>query len=197
VTKTELKQQIIETGVVAVIRAKDSAQLLQVSEAIEAGGVNLVEVTMTTPDALGVIAEVAGNLGDRVAGARFVVGPTLNHDVIRVCNRYGKLVVPGAFTPTEILSAWESGADFVKIFPAGGFGPRYIKDIKGPLPQVEVIPTGGVNAENAGDFIKAGAAAVAAGSSLVSKEALASGNLADITENAKKFVQAVKAARES
>ncbi|MEW6357068.1 MAG: bifunctional 4-hydroxy-2-oxoglutarate aldolase/2-dehydro-3-deoxy-phosphogluconate aldolase [Planctomycetota bacterium] len=212
-TKSEQMAFMVESGVTAVIRAKDSSQLVKVAEAIEAGGVVSIEVTMTTPNALAVISEVAKKMGDRVligvgsvldpetaraailAGAEFVVAPTLNMDTIRLCRRYSKVVIPGAFTPTEILTAWEAGADFVKVFPATALGPGYIKDIKAPLPQVELVPTGGVTAENTGDFIQAGAAMVAAGSSLVDKAALAAGKFDAITETAKKFIAAVQKAR--
>jgi len=206
--------EIIETGVIAVIRAKDSSQLLKVSEAIETGGVKAVEVTMTTPNALEVISEVSKKMGERVligagsvldaetaraailAGAEYVVSPTLNVEVIRLCNRYGKLVMPGAFSPTEILTAYESGADLVKVFPATVLGARYIKDVRAPLPEVKLVPTGGVTADNAGEFIEAGAVAVAAGSSLVSKKALEAGDMAEITRNAQRFIEAVRSARE-
>lgn len=212
-TKSEQTAFMVESGVTAVLRAKDSSQLLKVAEAIEAGGVVSIEVTMTTPNALAVIHEVAQKMGERVlvgvgsvldpetaraailAGAEFVVSPTLNLETVRLCRRYSKTVIPGAFTPTEILTAWEAGADFVKIFPATALGPGYIRDIKAPLPQVEVVPTGGVTAENTGEFIKAGAAMVAAGSSLVDKKALAEGRFDAITKTAQKFVAAVKAAR--
>jgi 2-dehydro-3-deoxyphosphogluconate aldolase/(4S)-4-hydroxy-2-oxoglutarate aldolase len=205
---------MLESGVVAVLRAKDSTQLLEAAQALEAGGVKSIEVTMTTPNALAVIHDVASKFGDKVlvgvgtvldpetarqailAGAHFVVGPTLNLDVIKLCRRYDKIVMPGTFTPTEILTAWESGADLVKVFPATAVGPKYIKDIKGPLPQVPLVPTGGVDADNAGAFIKAGAAAVAAGSSLVESKALAARNFALITATAQKFVAAVRQARQ-
>lgn len=212
-TKAEQMAFMVESGVTAVLRAKDSSQLVQVAEAIEAGGVVSIEVTMTTPNALAVINEVAKTMGDRVligvgsvldpetaraailAGAEFVVSPTLNLDTIQLCRRYSKTVIPGAFTPTEILTAWEAGADFVKVFPATALGPKYIKDVKAPLPQVELVPTGGVSADNAGEFIRMGAAMVAAGSSLVDKTALADGKLGVITETAGKFVAAVNEAR--
>lgn len=214
-TKSEQMAFMVESGVTAVIRAKDSSQLLKVAEAIEAGGVVSIEVTMTTPNALAVISEVAKKMGDRcligvgtvldpetaraaiLAGAEFVVSPALNLDTIKLCRRYSKTVIPGAFTPTEILTAWEAGADFVKVFPATALGPGYIKDLKAPLPQVELVPTGGVTAENTADFIRAGAAMVAAGSSLVEKKALAEGKFDVITKTAQKFAAAVKSARAS
>jgi 2-dehydro-3-deoxyphosphogluconate aldolase/(4S)-4-hydroxy-2-oxoglutarate aldolase len=199
---------------VAVLRAKDSTQLFEAAVALEAGGVKSIEVTMTTPNALAVIHEVGKKLGDKVlvgvgtvldaetarqailAGAEFVVGPTLSLDVIKICRRYSKVVVPGAFTPTEILTAWESGADLVKLFPATAVGPKYIKDIKGPLPQIPICPTGGVDVNNTADFIKAGAAAVAAGTSLVDSKALAARDFAAITTMAQRFVSAVRQARQ-
>ena len=205
---------MLESGVVAVLRAKDSTQLFEAAVALEAGGVRAIEVTMTTPNALAVIAEVCKRLGEKVlvgvgtvldaetarqailAGAEFVVGPTLNPAVIALCRRYSKIVVPGAFTPTEILTAWECGADLVKLFPATAVGPKYIKDIKGPLPQIPIVPTGGVDVNNAGDFIKAGAAAVAAGTSLVDGKALAARDFASITVMAQRFVAAVRHARQ-
>jgi 2-dehydro-3-deoxyphosphogluconate aldolase/(4S)-4-hydroxy-2-oxoglutarate aldolase len=131
-----------------------------------------------------------------LAGAEFVVGPTLSLGVIQMCRRYSKIVVPGAFTPTEILTAWESGADLVKLFPATAVGPKYIKDLKGPLPQIPIVPTGGVDVNNAGEFIKAGAAAVAAGTSLVDGKALAARDFGAITAMAQRFVSAVRQARQ-
>ena len=205
---------MLESGVVAVLRAKDSTQLFEAAVALEAGGVRSIEVTMTTPNALAVIAEVCKKLGEKVlvgvgtvldaetarqailAGAEFVVGPTLSLGVIQMCRRYSKIVVPGAFTPTEILTAWEAGADLVKLFPATAVGPKYIKDLKGPLPQIPIVPTGGVDVNNAGEFIKAGAAAVAAGTSLVDGKALAARDFGAITAMAQRFVSAVRQARQ-
>jgi len=170
---------------------------------------------MTTPNALGVIAEVSAKMGDEclvgvgsvldpetaraaiLAGARFVVGPALNLDVVKLCRRYSRIVVPGTFTPTEMLTAWEAGADLCKLFPAGAVGPKYIKDIHGPFPQIEIIPTGGVNEQTTVEFIKNGAAAVAAGSAMVPKDALAAGDFDTIRETGAKFVAAVKDARAS
>jgi len=206
-------QFMLESGVVSVLRAKDSAQLLDVCKALVDGGVLAIEVTMTTPNALEVIHEVSVKMGEDIlvgvgtvldpetaraailAGASFVVGPTLNLDVIALCNRYGKVVVPGTFTATEMLTAWEAGADLCKLFPATAVGPKYIKDIHGPLPQIEIIPTGGVNIDNAGEFIKCGAAAIAAGSAMVPKDALAAGDFDTISQTAAAFVKAVKDAR--
>ncbi len=212
-TKREQMQRIEKCKIVSIIRANSSAELIEVAAAIKAGGVDVIEVTMTTPDALQVINDVANRYGDEVivgvgsvldtetaraamlAGAEFVVSPTTNPDVIEICNRYGKVVMPGAFTPTEILTAWESGADYVKVFPSSGVGPGYIKDIKAPLPQIPLVPTGGVNIGNAGEFIAAGAAALGVGSALVNNQTIEAGHFNLLTENAKKLVAAVQAAR--
>lgn len=212
-TRTQILHWLVNPGIVAVIRADSSAQLLNVAKALRDGGVTAMEVTMTTPNALGVIEEVTRKFGGEIlmgvgtildtetcraallAGAEFVVTPTMNPAVIQLCRRYGRPIICGGYTPTEILAAWEAGADFVKIFPADGLGPAYIKAIKAPLPQIEVIPTGGVDLNTAGDFIKAGCSAVAAGSSLVSKKILETENWAELTATAKKFVEAVAKAR--
>jgi 2-dehydro-3-deoxyphosphogluconate aldolase/(4S)-4-hydroxy-2-oxoglutarate aldolase len=212
-TKLEQMQRIEACGIVAIIRANSSNELIEAAAAIQTGGVDVIEITMTTPDALQVIGDVAARLGDAVligvgsvldaetaraamlAGAEFVVSPVTKPDVIEICNRYGKVVIPGAFTPTEILSAWETGADYVKVFPSSGVGFSYIKDIKAPLPQIPLIPTGGINADNAAEFIKAGAAALGVGSALVSSDLIESGDFAMLTERAKKLVNAVKSVR--
>ena len=130
-----------------------------------------------------------------LAGAEYIVAPTLNPDTIALCNRYSKVVVPGAFTPTEILTAWECGADIVKVFPATAVGPKYLKDIKGPLPQIRLSPTGGVSLDNAGEFIKCGASCIAVGGNLAPKKAIADKDWNTITENAKRFIEEVQKAR--
>ncbi len=204
---------IREAGVIAIMRAKTSDDLIEAAEAVNAGGLNIIEVTMTTPDALNVIARATEHFGDRVlfgagsvldpetaraailAGAQFIVSPTLNIKTIEICRRYSRTVVAGCFTPTEILTAWEHGADFVKVFPADVGGPAYIKAVLAPLPQVALIPTGGVNLETIGPFLKAGAVAVAAGSSLVSQEILNEKNFPLLTERAKNMCQEVVKAR--
>lgn len=204
---------IREAGVIAIMRAKTSDDLIEAAEAVNAGGLNIIEVTMTTPDALSVIARATEHFGDRVlfgagsvldpetaraailAGAQFIVSPTLNIKTIEICRRYSRTVVAGCFTPTEILTAWEHGADFVKVFPADVGGPAYIKAVLAPLPQVALIPTGGVNLETIGPFLKAGAVAVAAGSSLVSQEILNEKNFPLLTERAKNMCQEVVKAR--
>ncbi len=201
-------------GVVAVLRADSPDALVHVAQAIGRGGVGAVEITMTTPGALDVIGECADRLGDELllgagsvldpetaraailAGAEYIVTPTLNPEVITLCRRYDKIVIPGALTPTEILTAWESGADIVKVFPATVVGPRYFKDVKAPLPQVDLMPTGGVDLDNAGDFIRAGACAVAVGSNLVDRAAAAAGEWHVLTDTARKYVDAVRTARQ-
>ena len=205
--------RIIDCGVVAVLRADSSAELLNVAGALREGGVVAIEVTMTTPGALKVIEEAAAKMKDSIigvgtvldpetaraailAGAEYIVSPTLHLGVIEMAKRYGKVVMPGAFTPTEILTAWQAGADVVKVFPASVGGPAYFKDVKGPLPQVRLMPTGGVDLTTTGAFIKAGACAVGAGSAMVDKKAVSAGKFDAITETARKFVDEVRKARQ-
>jgi len=206
-------QFLIDTGVTAVVRADSGALLLDVARALSAGGVKSIEVTMTTPGALQVIEAVSRELGGEcligagtvldpetaraciLAGAEFLVSPITHRATIELAHRYDKVILPGAFTPTEILSAFEMGADIVKVFPADTLGPEYIKAVKAPLPQVRMCPTGGVTADNAGEWIKAGASCVAAGGSLVSKKFLADRDFAGITATAAKFIASVRAAR--
>ena len=210
---SSLFERVTDCGVIAVLRAKSSAELIDVSNALYAGGVTAIEVTMTTPGALDVIKVVSAELGGKVvvgvgsvldpetaraailAGADYVVAPTLNEAVVRITKRYGKVCIPGAFTPTEVLRAWDSGADAVKVFPTSSVGPQYIKDLKGPLPQIPLVPTGGVSVETCGDFIRAGAIAVGAGSALVSSQAVAADNWPAITDTAKRMVDEVWKAR--
>jgi 2-dehydro-3-deoxyphosphogluconate aldolase/(4S)-4-hydroxy-2-oxoglutarate aldolase len=206
---------MLETGMIAVIRAQSSEQLKDVVYALRDGGVKAIEVTMTTPNALDVIHEVSSKMKDEeavigvgtvldpetaraaiLAGAEYVVSPTLNRGVIEMCRRYTAICIPGAYTPTEILTAWEAGADIVKVFPATTLGPGYFKDILGPLPQIRMSPTGGVSLETAKDFIKAGACCLAVGGNLVSKKALAEKNWKSITDTAKQFIELIKEARE-
>ncbi|MBN2328833.1 MAG: bifunctional 4-hydroxy-2-oxoglutarate aldolase/2-dehydro-3-deoxy-phosphogluconate aldolase [Candidatus Omnitrophica bacterium] len=206
---------ILETGIVAVIRAQSSEQLVDVAKALRDGGVKAIEVTMTTPNALEVINTVSGMMKDEcvigvgtvldpetaraaiLAGAEYVVSPTLNLDAIKMCRRYNAVCIPGAYTPTEILTAWEAGADVVKVFPASTLGPGFFKDVLGPLPQIRLSPTGGVSLDTVADFIKAGACCVAAGGNLVSKKALAENDWAGITQTAQQFIEKIKEARES
>ncbi|MGB2814679.1 MAG: bifunctional 4-hydroxy-2-oxoglutarate aldolase/2-dehydro-3-deoxy-phosphogluconate aldolase [Dehalococcoidales bacterium] len=208
-------QTITDCGVVAIVRVSSAREAVDVCMAIARGGVTPIEVTMTVPGAIDAIREFKSAVKEEVligagtvldpetaracilAGADFIVSPTLNLEVIKVCRRYSKIIIPGTFTPTEILTAWEAGADIVKVFPASVGGPGYLKDIMGPLPQVKLVPTGGVNLETTPEFIKAGAVAVAAGSSLVDKKAVSEQNWDAITDTARKFVAAVKQARGS
>lgn len=213
--KSRIVQRLLDPGIVAVIRADDSSQLLHVARALVKGGVESMEITMTTPNAIEVIREVVGELGDSIlmgvgtvldditarmailAGAEFVVTPTLRPDVIALCRRYGKPVISGSYTPTEALAAQEAGADFIKLFPADGLGPQYIRNLLAPLPQLEIIPTGGVTVDTCTDFLAAGCAAVAAGSSLVTKDALKAGDWNAITERAAAFVGKIRAFRDA
>lgn len=211
--KMEKLSLIQETGVIAIMRAQSSDQLITAADAIRAGGVRVIEVTMTTPGALQVIEEASRRYGDEVlfgagsvldaetaraallAGAGFVVAPTLNVDVVTLCNRYSVPVVPGIFTPTEALTAWEAGADMVKFFPASVGGPAMIKAILAPLPQLKVVPVGGVNLQTASEFIRQGAAALGVGSSLVNQSLLAQGDMAELTRRAAAFIEAVRLGR--
>ena len=206
-------ERVERCGVIAIVRLDDYSRATDLVRALLDGGIDVVEFTYTNPAAGTAIADVKAALGDAalvgagtvldpetaraaiLLGADFVVTPTLNVDTIRLCQRYSVPTVIGSFTPTEILTAWEAGATFVKVFPASAVGPRYLKDVAGPLPQVRLIPTGGVSAENAGDFIKAGARAVALGSNLVDAGSVASGDWATITARAQAAVAAVQGAR--
>lgn len=210
-TKEKVLETILQTKVVAVIRMADSGKLLKVVEAVQAGGVKAIEITMTVPDAIEVIRTMArtkpagvvigaGSVLDPetaraaiLAGAEFVVSPATNFDTIRLCIRYGVPVMPGAMTPTEIVAAWQAGADIVKIFPATSVGPKYFKDIHGPLPQIRLMPTGGVSLENSADFIKNGACCVGIGTALLDTKAIAAGDWNVLTENARKLIASVAA----
>jgi 2-dehydro-3-deoxyphosphogluconate aldolase/(4S)-4-hydroxy-2-oxoglutarate aldolase len=205
--------RIRSTGIVAVIRAPSGELLADVAEALLAGGVEVMEVTFTVPQATRVLERVAERLGQRIllgagtvldpetariamlSGAEFIVSPTVNVDVIRLCRRYDKLVMPGAFTPTEVLTAWEAGADVVKIFPSDFVGPGYLKVLRAPLPQVRMMPTGGVSLETAPAFLAAGAYALGVGSSLVEAKALAAGDMKRVETLARQFIEVVKATR--
>lgn len=212
-TKDDQLKIIEETGVIAIVRFDSSKDLLDVAKAISRGGVKAIEFTMTTPGALEIIAASIKEFGDSVllgagtvldpetaraailAGAQFIVSPTLNRGLIETCRRYSKTVIPGAYTPTEILQAWQWGADFVKLFPAEAGGPSYLKAIKAPLPQVKVVPVGGVSLSNVREFMRAGAAAVAVGSNLVDRKLVAAGNFDQLTENASAFIREVQSSR--
>jgi len=206
-------QRVLDGGMVAIIRADSGEQLVGVAEALYEGGIEVIEVTFTVPRVLEIISAIRDSLGEKIllgagtvldaesaraamlAGAEFIVCPTVNLDVIRICRRYDKLVMPGALTPTEVLTAWEAGADIVKVFPADVGGPGYLRALHGPLPQVKLLPTGGVDLETLGGFFDAGACAVGLGSSLVEKQAVATGDMARIRELAEAYVAAVAAAR--
>jgi 2-dehydro-3-deoxyphosphogluconate aldolase/(4S)-4-hydroxy-2-oxoglutarate aldolase len=213
-TKEKALALIREVGLVPIVRAPSAEDALRAVEAIVAGGIGIAEITMTVPGALRVMEAVAARYGDKVllgagtildtetcraamlAGAEFIVTPSLDVRVIEMARRYSKPIFPGALTPTEVVTAWQAGADMVKIFPCGPVGgAKYIKALKGPLPHIEMVPTGGVNLETAAEFIKAGAAAVAVGGELVDMKALKEGKLDQITETARKFVEAVRAGR--
>lgn len=211
--REELLQQVLDAGIVAVVRSTESEQLVETARALAAGGVRVMEVTFTVPDALQVLRDVRAALGQAIllgagtvldcetaraailAGAEFIVAPTLNCDVITLCRRYGKLAMPGAFSPTEILTAHEAGADLVKVFPAEVLGPDYFKALRAPLAQVRLMPTGGVDLHNLAAYLRAGAACVGVGSQLVDPVAIAQRDFSRISELARQYVAAVRAAR--
>jgi 2-dehydro-3-deoxyphosphogluconate aldolase/(4S)-4-hydroxy-2-oxoglutarate aldolase len=213
VNKIEKLNLIHETGVIAIMRANSPAQLIAAADAIRQGGVRVIEVTMTTPGALEVIQEASRRYGAEMlfgagtvldaetaraailAGAAFVVAPTLNLEMIALCNRYSIPVAPGCYTPTEMLTAWEAGADLIKLFPADVGGPGLIKAIRAPLPQLNIVPVGGVNLDTAPGFIRQGAFAVGVGSSLVSQKLLDGDDMAELTGRAAAFIAAVKKGR--
>jgi 2-dehydro-3-deoxyphosphogluconate aldolase / (4S)-4-hydroxy-2-oxoglutarate aldolase len=212
-TREAIVRAIEELGIVAVIRMRDPAKLRAVVDALVDGGVRALEVTMTVPNAVSLIRELAptmpegfllgaGTVTDAAtvnavvdAGARYIVSPVFRREVIRACHDRGVAAAPGCFTPTEILDAHDAGADIVKVFPATTLGPQYIKDVRAPLPQVKLMPTGGVTPENAGDWIRAGAVAVGVGSALLDTTAIESGRFEVIAEKARRIVANVAAAR--
>lgn len=213
-TKDEAAKKIREVGVVPVVRAKSAKQAQLAAEAVSAGGIPIVEVTMTVPGAVELIAQLAKSAGKEIligagtvldaqtarrcldAGAEFVVSPGFNLETVRFVKQQGKLMMAGALTPTEVISAWQAGSDFVKIFPCGSMGgAKYLKALKAPLPQVPMIPTGGVNLETAADLIRAGAEALGIGGELISAAALDSGDTKPIIDAARKYVEIVRQAR--
>lgn len=214
--KQALVQYLTDKGIVAIVRADSgSDDLVRVVEAVAEGGVRCVEVTMTTPGALDCIETAAGKLKGAdvligvgsvldaetcrlaiLAGAQYVVSPVLAEEVIRMAHRYGKPALPGAFTPTEIFRAWELGGDLIKVFPSSVGGAEYIKAVKAPMPQIPLVPTGGVTVENIKDFLDAGAAALGVGGNLVTKKLVAARDFKGLTENARKFADAFRAAKE-
>ncbi len=205
VSRTDILQRILEKKAIAVIRMTDVAKLMRVIEAIRAGGVECVEITMTVPGAVDVIRDVSQSIGDEAligagtildaetarrainAGADFIVGPVLDRGVIEIAHQNEKVVIPGAFSPGEIVAAWRAGADIVKVFPATVLGPGYFKDLRGPLPQIRLCPTGGVTVENAGEWIKAGACCVGIGTNLLDKKAIAEDRYEVLTEKARRL----------
>jgi 2-dehydro-3-deoxyphosphogluconate aldolase/(4S)-4-hydroxy-2-oxoglutarate aldolase len=212
-SREQTLRKITESGIVAVVRSSSTDALAGAAEALVDGGVHAIEITFTIPNALAAIADVRKRLGDRIAlgagtvldpetaraailaGADFIVGPGTNLDVIRLCRRYDKAVMPGAFTPTEIITAWEAGADVVKIFPADIGGPTYLKAIRGPLPQVRIMPTGGVDLNTAAAFLNAGACCLGVGGQLVSPKALEAGQFDQIRTLAAQYAAIVRQTR--
>lgn len=212
-SKQRVMEALSETGVVAVIRVDDPSDLYETSCALSEGGVRLVEITMTVPGALDIIESVSKRIGEDVfigagtvldsetarlailAGASYIVGPSFDPEVVSMCKLYGTAVMPGALTPTEVVTAWKAGADVVKIFPGQVGTPGYFQDLKGPLPQVKLMPTGNVNFETAGDYIKAGAVAIGVGKALVDIKAVKAKQFQVVTENAKRFREIVDQAR--
>jgi 2-dehydro-3-deoxyphosphogluconate aldolase / (4S)-4-hydroxy-2-oxoglutarate aldolase len=214
--KTDVIQQIRETGIIPVVRATSADEAMRAIDAIKKGGVSVLEITMTVPGAVKVIEQVSTRYGKDalvgagtvldpetariciLSGAQFIVSPALDIDTIVCCRRYGVAIMPGALTPTEVVKAWTAGADFVKVFPAGALGgASYLKALKAPLPQIELVPTGGVSLKTAADFIKAGASALGVGADLVDLKALREGQDDVITERARQFVEIVREARKT
>ena len=213
-TSKEILAFISEVGIVPIVRTSSAEGAIQAVEAIYAGGVRAAEITMTVPGAIHALEKLADRFGGKLilgagtvldpetaracmlAGAEFFVTPSLRLSTIEMAKRYSKVICPGALTPTEVLAAWEAGADVVKIFPCGNVGgPKYIKALKGPFPQIEMIPTGGVNLETTGDFLKAGACAVAVGGELVDAKTIKEGRFDIIENRARQYLAAIAKAR--
>jgi 2-dehydro-3-deoxyphosphogluconate aldolase/(4S)-4-hydroxy-2-oxoglutarate aldolase len=214
VTAQEILSLIVEIGIVPVVRTSSAESAIKSIEAIHRGGVRAAEITMTVPGAIKALEKLADQFGDRIvlgagtvldpetaracmlAGAQFFVTPTLKLSTIEMAKRYSKVICAGALTPTEVLTAWEAGADVVKVFPANAMGgPKYIKALKGPLPHIEMIPTGGVNLETAGEFLKAGACAVAVGGELVDAKLIRENRYDEMEARARQYLQAIAKAR--
>lgn len=212
--KREVFNRMVSQGLIPVIRVSSAQEAIDVADAVKEGGVGFIEITMTVPGAIEVVKELAQKYKDEIiigagtildpetgraallAGAQFIVTPTLNLNLIELAHRYSVVIVPGAATPTEILTAWNAGADMVKVFPAAQLGgPEYIKALRAPLPQILLVPTGGVNLQNAGAFIKAGATALGVGGELVDKKAVKEKKFQVITENTQAFLKAIREAR--
>ncbi len=212
--KREVLNRMIAEGLIPVIRVTSASEATEVADAVKEGGVSFIEITMSVQGAIDVIKELTQKYKDEIvmgagtvldpetgraallAGAQFIVSPTLNLDLVYLAHRYGAVVIPGAMTPTEILTAWNAGADMVKVFPAAQTGgPEYLKALKGPLPHILLVPTGGVNLQNAGAFIKAGAAALGVGGELVDKKAIKEKKFHVVTENTRAFLKTIQEAR--
>ncbi|MBM3767948.1 MAG: bifunctional 4-hydroxy-2-oxoglutarate aldolase/2-dehydro-3-deoxy-phosphogluconate aldolase [Acidobacteria bacterium] len=213
-TKTQIRSSIVDIGIVPIVRTNSAESAVKSIEAVYAGGIRSAEITMTVPGAIKALEKLADALGDKMvlgagtvldpetaricilAGAQFLVTPALRVSTIEVAHRYSKVICPGALTPTEVLTAWEAGADFVKVFPCSNMGgAKYIKALKGPFPQIEMIPTGGVNLDTAAEFLKAGSAAVAVGSELIDAQTIMDGKYEVFTERAKQYLEVVRNAR--
>lgn len=213
-TREEIKKRIVEIGIVPIVRASSAIRARQAVEAVCAGGIPIVEITMTVPGAVDLIRELVKSFGQEVlfgagtvldaetaqrcvdAGAEFIVSPGFDLGTVQLANRVGKPIMAGALTPTEVIAAWRAGSDFVKIFPCGTVGgAKYIKALKAPLPQIPMVPTGGVNLNTAAEFIQAGAEALGVGGELVLASAMKSGEMKEITETARLFLTIVGEAR--
>jgi 2-dehydro-3-deoxyphosphogluconate aldolase/(4S)-4-hydroxy-2-oxoglutarate aldolase len=214
-TKQKILSSIVDIGIVPIVRTSSAESAIKAVEAIYRGGIRAAEITMTVPGAIRALEKVADQFGDKImlgagtvldpetaracmlAGAEFIVTPSLRISTIEIVQRYSKVITPGAMTPTEVLAAWEAGADMVKVFPCGNLGgPKYIKALKGPFPHIEMVPTGGVNLETAGEFLKAGASAVAVGSELVDGKTIKEGRYDIIEERARQYLAVIAKARQ-
>lgn len=211
--RTEIVSKIESRGIIAVIRLNSADKLSAIIDALITGGINALEITMTTPNAVEIIRETAGRVGEQFligagtvlscadaeavirAGAAFVVSPVSNPNLIKTCHAHDVPCFPGAFSPTEILQAWDAGADVVKVFPATALGPKYFKDIHGPLPQIKLTPTGGVCLDNAAEFIRSGAVFLGVGTSLLDKELIVRSDWEGLSKRARAFVTAVQTGR--
>lgn len=215
-TRTETLKRIIQNGIIPVVRAPSGEDALRVIDALREGGIDVIELTMTVPGAVKLIEELARRYGDSVvlgagtvldsetaracilAGSAFVVSPMVDETIITCSRTYGVPVLPGALTPTEIVRAWRAGADMVKVFPCSALGgASYVKSLKAPLPQIDLVPTGGVSLATVADFIRAGASAVGAGADLVDVTKARENKASAVSENARKYLEAIKAARET
>jgi 2-dehydro-3-deoxyphosphogluconate aldolase/(4S)-4-hydroxy-2-oxoglutarate aldolase len=213
VDREAIMARIRQQAIIAIVRVTNAASLTPCARALSAGGVGIIEFSLTSPGALEALPQARAALPSDIvlgmgtvldgesayaaimAGAEFVVMPTLNQEAIQLCRRYGVPVLPGAFTPTEILRAWEWGGDMVKVFPASVLGPRYFKDIQAPLPQIPLVPVGGISPDNVADYLRAGVAAVGVGNSLVSPALVEAADWPALTQKAQAFVARVAAAR--